>query len=69
VTYISSAEQAVIDAAEHDNKGWVIAASTSGAALDALLAAGLIRLRGRWELTPLGFSRKAKYRAIDARDR
>jgi hypothetical protein len=63
---LTDAQQATIDAAEHDGKGWAIPESTSGPVLDALLTAGLIRLRGRWELTPLGFTRTAGFLAIGA---
>lgn len=66
MTELTSAEQATVDAAEHDGKGWAMPESTGVQIIDALLAAGLIRLRGRCELAPLGFSRRAQFLVIRA---
>lgn len=63
---LTSAEQAAIDAAEHDGQGWAIPEGTEGSVLDGLATKSLIRLRGRWELTPLGYSRSARCQAIKA---
>jgi hypothetical protein len=61
---LTDAEQATIDAAEHDGEGWAIPESTNGSLLDGLAIKDLIRLRGRWELTPLGYSRTTRFAAI-----
>ncbi len=58
---ITDAEQAIIDAAEHDGQGWAIPEGTSGRLLDGLATKDLIRLRGRWELTQRGFARAARF--------
>lgn len=64
MNHLSDAEQATIDAAAHDGDGWAIPESTNGSLLDGLATKDLIRLRGRWELTPLGYSRTARFAAI-----
>ncbi|WP_267396181.1 MULTISPECIES: hypothetical protein [unclassified Sphingomonas] len=57
---LTAAEQATIDAAKHDGQGWAIPEDTEGGVLDGLATKSLIQLRGRWELTPLGYSRTSR---------
>lgn len=56
-------QQAIVDAAVHDGEGWALPADVPGDVIDQLAGDGLARhWRGRWQLTPLGFGKSARFR-------
>lgn len=56
-------EQEIIDRATHDGEGWTISDDLPDECIEALASKGLIHLwKGRWQLTPTGFTRSAMFR-------
>jgi hypothetical protein len=60
---LSIDEQIEIDRAEHDGEGWALPPHTPGPLQERLATKGLIRLwKGRWQLTPLGYSKTSRFK-------